>query len=97
VQTAIILAIDTIALIVMAQVSTIVGLTSAVVVATVALMSGSTVYQVLLPEIVPRRFWGAARRFPRRDDARRHHRRPGHRSVTAGARGAASSMRPAWR
>jgi MFS family permease len=63
VQTAIILAIDTIALIVMAQVSTIVGLTSAVVVATVALMSGSTVYQVLLPEIVPRKFWGAAAGF----------------------------------
>lgn len=63
VQTAIILAIDTIALIVMAQVSTIVGLTSTVVVATVALMSGSTVYQVLLPEIVPRRFWGAAAGF----------------------------------
>src|SRR5665213_1707740 len=63
VQTAVILAIDTIALIVMAQVSTIVGLTGAVVVATVALMSGSTVYQVLLPEIVPRRFWGTAAGF----------------------------------
>ena len=60
IQTAVILAIDTVALLVMAQVSTIVGLTGAVVVATVALMSGSTVYQVLLPEIVPRRFWGAA-------------------------------------
>jgi Na+/melibiose symporter-like transporter len=33
------------------------------VVATVALMSGSTVYQVLLPEIVPRQFWGAAAGF----------------------------------
>jgi MFS family permease len=63
VQTGIILAIDTIALVAMAQVSTIVGLTSAVVVATVALMSGSTVYQVLLPEIVPRQFWGAAAGF----------------------------------
>lgn len=63
VQTGIILAIDTIALLVMAQVSTIVGLTGAVVVATVALMSGSTVYQVLLPEIVPRRFWGTAAGF----------------------------------
>jgi MFS family permease len=62
-QTAIILAIDTLALLVMAQVSTIVGLTGAVVVATVALMSGSTVYQVLLPEIVPRRLWGTAAGF----------------------------------
>jgi len=41
VQTAVILAIDTVALLVMSQVSTIVGLTGAVVVATVALMSGS--------------------------------------------------------
>ena len=63
VQTAIILAVDTLALIVMAQVTTVVGLTGAVVFATVALMSGSTVYQVLLPEIVPRRFWGAAAGF----------------------------------
>jgi MFS family permease len=62
-QTAVILAVDTIALVVMAQVSTIVGLTGSVVVATVALMSGSTVYQVLLPEIVPRRFWGTAAGF----------------------------------
>jgi len=62
-QTGVILAIDTIALLVMAQVSTVVGLTGAVVVATVALMSGSTVYQVLVPEIVPRRFWGAAAGF----------------------------------
>jgi MFS family permease len=59
-QTAVILGIDTIALLVMAQVSTVVGLTGAVVVATVALISGSTVYQVLLPEIVPRQFWGTA-------------------------------------
>lgn len=63
VQTAVILGIDTVALLVMAQVSTIAGLTGTVVVATVALMSGSTVYQVLLPEIVPRRFWGAAAGF----------------------------------
>jgi MFS family permease len=63
VQTAVILAIDTVALLVMAQVSTVVELTGAVVVATVALMSGSTVYQVLLPEIVPRPFWGTAASF----------------------------------
>jgi MFS family permease len=62
-QTAVILGIDTIALVVMAQVSTVLGLTGAVVFATVALMSGSTVYQVLLPEIVPRRFWGTAAGF----------------------------------
>jgi MFS family permease len=63
IQTAVILAVDTIALLAMAQVSTVVGLTGTVVVATVALMSGSTVYQVLLPEIVPRRFWGTAAGF----------------------------------
>src|SRR5580704_7243216 len=63
IQTAVILGIDTIALLVMAQVTTIVGLTGTVVVATIALMSGSTVYQVLLPEIVPRRFWGTAAGF----------------------------------
>jgi MFS family permease len=63
VQTAVILAVDTIALLVMAHVATITGLGGAVVVATVALMSGSTVYQVLLPEIVPRQFWGTAAGF----------------------------------
>ena len=63
VQTALILGVDTIALLAMAQVSTVVGLTGTVVIATVALMSGSTVYQVLLPEIVPRRFWGTAAGF----------------------------------
>jgi MFS family permease len=63
VQTAVILAIDTLALIVMAQVSTIVALGGALVVATVALMSGSTVYQVLVPEIVPRRLWGTSAGF----------------------------------
>jgi MFS family permease len=63
IQTAIILAVDTAALLVMAQVSTIVGLGAALVVATVALMSGSTVYQVLVPEIVPRRFWGTSAGF----------------------------------
>ena len=63
IQTAAILAIDTIALLVMAHVSTVVGLGGTVVVATVALMSGSTVYQVLVPEIVPRKFWGAAAGF----------------------------------
>lgn len=63
VQTALILTVDTIALLAMAQVTTVAGLTATVVVATVALMSGSTVYQVLLPEIVPRRFWGTAAGF----------------------------------
>ena len=56
-QTAVLLAIDAIALLGMAYASTIVDLGATTVVATVALMSGSTVYQVLLPEIVPRRFW----------------------------------------
>ena len=76
VQTAIVLAIDTIALLAMAHVSTIVGLGAATVVATVALMSGSIVYQVLLPEIVPRRALGNGRRLSRRDDAGRNDRRP---------------------
>ncbi len=60
VQTAIVLVIDAVALVAMAYASSIVNLSTATVVATVALMSGSVVYQVLVPEIVPRRFWGAA-------------------------------------
>lgn len=62
-QTAIVLAVDTLALIVMAQVTTVTGLGAALVVATVTLMSGSTVYQVLVPEIVPRSLWGTAAGF----------------------------------
>ena len=60
VQTAIVLAIDALALLVMAYVSTVFAFGTATIVATVALMSGSVVYQVLVPEIVPRRFWGTA-------------------------------------
>jgi MFS family permease len=63
VQTAIVLAVDTLALLVMAQVSTVTALGATVVVATVALMTGSTVYQVLVPEIVPRGLWGTAAGF----------------------------------
>ena len=63
VQTAIILAVDTLALVLMAQVTTVTALGATVVVATVALMSGSTVYQVLVPEIVPRALWGTAAGF----------------------------------
>jgi MFS family permease len=54
------LAIDAIALLGMAYASTIVNLGATTVVATVALMSGSVVYQVLVPEIVPRGHWGTA-------------------------------------
>ncbi len=60
VQTAIVLAVDTVALLAMAYVSSIFAFSTATIVATVALMSGSVVYQVLVPEIVPRRFWGTA-------------------------------------
>jgi MFS family permease len=60
VQSAIWLLIDALALVVMAMVSTIVALGTVLVVATVALTVTSTIYQVLIPEIVPRRFWGAA-------------------------------------
>lgn len=60
VQTALVLAIDAVALLAMAYVSTIVDLGAATVIATVALTSGSVVYQVLVPEIVPRGHWGAA-------------------------------------
>jgi MFS family permease len=59
-QTAMVLAIDALALLAMAYASTVVDLGAATVVATVALMSGSVVYQVLVPEIVPRKFWGTA-------------------------------------
>jgi MFS family permease len=60
VQTALVLAIDAVALLAMAYASTIVDLGAATVIATVALMSGSVVYQVLVPEIVPRGHWGTA-------------------------------------
>jgi MFS family permease len=60
IQTAILLAIDAAALVAMAYASTIVDLGATTVVATVALMSGSVVYQVLVPEIVPRGHWGTA-------------------------------------
>ncbi len=63
VQTAIVLGIDTVALVAMAYVSTIVALASALVIAMVALAIGSTIYQVLLPEIVPRPLWGTAAGF----------------------------------
>jgi MFS family permease len=63
IQTAIVLVIDAAALVAMAEVSSVVALAAAVVVATVGLMAGSTIYQVLLPEIVPRRLWGTAAGF----------------------------------
>jgi MFS family permease len=59
-QTAIVLGIDTLALLAMARASSIVDLGAATVIATTSLVSGSVVYQVLVPEIVPRRFWGTA-------------------------------------
>jgi MFS family permease len=60
IQTAVLLAIDAAALLGMAYASTIVDLGATTVIATVALMSGSVVYQVLVPEIVPRGHWGTA-------------------------------------
>jgi MFS family permease len=63
VQTAIVLTVDTVALVVMAHVSTVTALGTTVVIATVALMTGSTIYQVLVPEIVPRTLWGTAAGF----------------------------------
>jgi MFS family permease len=62
-QTAIVLAVDTLALLAMAQVTTVTELGATLVIATVTLMSGSTVYQVLVPEIVPRALWGTAAGF----------------------------------
>jgi MFS family permease len=62
-QTAVVLAIDTLALVAMAYVSTVVELASALVIAMVALSIGSTIYQVLVPEIVPRPMWGTAAGF----------------------------------
>jgi MFS family permease len=63
VQTAIVLIVDTLALVAMAYVSTVVALAVTLVVAMVALAIGSTIYQVLLPEIVPRPQWGTAAGF----------------------------------
>jgi MFS family permease len=47
----------------MAYVSSVVALASALVIAMVALSIGSTIYQVLVPEIVPRPLWGTAAGF----------------------------------
>lgn len=63
VQTAIVLGIDTLALVAMAYVTSVVALASSLVLAMVALAVGSTIYQVLVPEIVPRPLWGTAAGF----------------------------------
>ena len=60
VQTAVVLLIDAAALLWMYYVQTVVDLGVATVAAMVAVVSGSVIYQVLLPEIVPRKLWGAA-------------------------------------
>ena len=63
VQTAVVLAIDALALVAMAYVQSAFDLGVTAVAATIALISGSVVFQVLVPEIVPRRFWGTAAGF----------------------------------
>ena len=60
IQTGLVLAVDAIALLAMYYVRSAFGLGVTAVAAMTAVVSGSVIYQVLLPEIVPRRFWGAA-------------------------------------
>ena len=42
-----------------------------------AIAGASSIYQALLPEVVPRSAWGSGGGRTRRDDARRHGRRSG--------------------
>jgi MFS family permease len=59
-ETALALAVDVVALVVMAFSATVGALGAALVAATVALAAASAIYQVILPEVVPRRAWGTA-------------------------------------
>lgn len=59
-QTALVLTADAIALLAMYYVQSAVNLGVTATAAMIAVVSGSVVYQVLVPEIVPRKFWGAA-------------------------------------
>jgi len=59
-QTAVVLAIDVVALVAMAFAGTTNALAVALVAATVTLSAAQTIYQALLPEVVPRSAWGMA-------------------------------------
>jgi MFS family permease len=59
-ETALALGADALALVAMAFAASTAALAFGLVVATIALTAGSTIYQALLPEIVPRRAWGLA-------------------------------------
>ncbi len=59
-ETAIALAVDVAALGAMALAASVGALGTALVAATIALMAAQTIYQALLPEVVPRHAWGAA-------------------------------------
>jgi MFS family permease len=59
-ETAVALAVDVVALAAMAFSASVGELGAALVTATIALMAAQTIYQVLLPEVVPRHAWGAA-------------------------------------
>jgi MFS family permease len=59
-QTAVLLAVDALALLAMSRMSTTFGLGAMLVLATVAFTATTTIYQVLLPEVVPRQAWGTA-------------------------------------
>ncbi len=60
VQTATVLAIDVLALIAIATTHSIAILTVAIAVAAFALASANTIYQAILPEVVPRALWGVS-------------------------------------
>lgn len=63
VQTAILLAIDAVALIAMSAAGSIGALAAALIVSVGAMNAAATIYQVLVPEIVPRHAWGTAAGF----------------------------------
>jgi len=63
VQTAVLLVVDAVALLLMSQAGTIGALAAALIVSVGAMNGAATIYQVLVPEIVPRAAWGTSAGF----------------------------------
>ena len=63
VQTAVLLLVDAIALLLMSRAGTIWSIAAALIVSVGAMNGAATIYQVLVPEIVPRTAWGTSAGF----------------------------------
>jgi MFS family permease len=62
-QTAVLLVLDAVALLLMSRAGTIWAIAAALIVSVGAMNGAATIYQVLVPEIVPRAAWGTAAGF----------------------------------